>query len=155
FSSKDTSACYHADLRDASELQPLTVLAEWQSCICMPLGYQDDLIAMLTLVSPKKNAFGGRTMAEILPVKSVATVSLAQHLYRSARTKPAEEPEAPAVPAPAPEEERLEQEMAALSEQSSKLDEESRNRGVEIETLLKQIEELDFNSSSAKDELER
>src|SRR5215475_13897272 len=45
--------------------------------------------------------------------------------------------------------------MAALAEQSSKLDEESRNRGVEIETLMKQIEELDFNSSSAKDELER
>lgn len=154
FSSKDTSASYIADLRDASELQPLTVLAEWQSCICVPLGYQDDLIAMLTLVSAKKNAFGGRAMAEILPVKSVATVSLAQHLYRSAR-KPAEELQAPAAPAPAPEEERLEQEMAAIAEQSSKLDEEARTRGVEIEALMKQIEQLDSNSSSAKDELER
>ena len=141
FSSKDTSACYTADLRDASELQPLTVLAEWQSCICMPLGYQDDLIAMLTLVSAKKNAFGGRAMADILPVKSVATVSLAQHLYRSAR-KPPEEAQAPTAPAPAPEEERLAQEMAAIAEQSSKLDEEARTRRVEIEALMKQIEDV-------------
>jgi len=157
FSSKDTSASYLADLRDASELQPLTVLAEWQSCICMPLGYQDDLIAMLTLVSSKKNAFAGRALAEILPVKSVATVSLAQHLYRSAR-KPGAEAETPAAPppvAPAPVDQRLEEEMAALAEQSSKLDEESRTRGVEIEALMKQIEELDQNSSSSKDELER
>src|SRR5580765_245645 len=154
FSSKDNSACYHADLRDASELQPLTVLAEWQSCICLPLGYQDDLIAMVTLVSSKKNAFAGRALAEILPVKSVATVSLAQHLYRSARSKAEAEPEAPAAPAPAPKDERLEQKMATLAEQSSKLDEESRNRRVEIEALMKQIEQLDFNSSNAKDELE-
>jgi putative methionine-R-sulfoxide reductase with GAF domain len=106
-------------------------------------------------VSSKKNAFAGRALAEILPVKSVATVSLAQHLYRSARSKPEPEAEAPAAPAPAPKDERLEQEMAALAEQSSKLDEESRNRGVEIEALMKQIEQLDFNSSNAKDELER
>src|SRR5262249_54340131 len=150
FSSKDTSASYLADLRDASELQPLTVLAEWQSCICMPLGYQDDLIAMLTLVSSKKNAFAGRALAEILPVKSVATVSLAQHLYRSARSRP--EPE----PAPPPEPDaRIAQEMAALAEPSSRRDGESRNRAVQIEALMQQIEQLDFSSNSAKDELER
>jgi len=148
-SSKDATACYHADLRDASELQPLTVLAEWQSCICLPLGYQDDLIAMLTLVSSKKNSFAGRALAEILPVKSVATVSLAQHLYRSARTRP--EPE---TVEPRPDE-RIEQEMAALAEQSRSLDEESRTRGVQIEALMQQIEQLDFSSNSAKDELER
>lgn len=155
FSSKDDSACYHADLRDASELQPLTVLAEWQSCICLPLGYQDDLIAMLTLVSAKKNAFAGRALAEILPVKSVATVSLAQHLYRSARSR-SEPAAAPAPEAPPPAAEvHIEQEMAALAEQSSRLDEESRNRGVQIEALMQQIEQLDFSSSNAKDELER
>jgi transcriptional regulator with GAF, ATPase, and Fis domain len=148
-SSKDATACYQADLRDASELQPLTVLAEWQSCICLPLGYQDDLIAMLTLVSSKKNSFAGRALAEILPVKSVATVSLAQHLYRSARTRP--EPE---TVEPRPDE-RIEQEMAALAEQSRSLDEESRTRGVQIDALMQQIEQLDFSSNSAKDELER
>ena len=153
FSSKDASACYQADLRDASELQPLTVLAEWQSCICLPLGYQDDLIAMLTLVSSKKNAFAGRALAEILPVKSVATVSLAQHLYRSARTQaPAE---AAPQPAPGVDDERLERQLAELTEQSTKLDEESRTRGVQIEALMQQIEQLDFSSNTAKDELER
>jgi transcriptional regulator with GAF, ATPase, and Fis domain len=157
FSSKDDSVCYHADSRDASELQPLTVLAEWQSCICLPLGYQDDLIAMLTMVSAKKNAFAGRALAEILPVKSVATVSLAQHLYRSARSRPeAAAPEAPApAEAPPPADDHIEHEMAALAEQSSRLDEESRDRGVQIEALMQQIEQLDFSSNTAKDELER
>ena len=144
-----TAPCYVADEHDASALMPLTVLSEWRSCICLPLGYQDDLIAMLTLVSSKRNSFAGRALAEILPVKSVATVSLAQHLYRSARTRP--EPE---TVEPRPDE-RIEQEMAALAEQSRSLDEESRTRGVQIEALMQQIEQLDFSSNSAKDELER
>ncbi len=146
-SSKDATACHVADPREASELQPLTVLAEWQSCICLPLGYQDDLIAMLVLASAKKNAFAGKALAEIVPVKSVATVSLAQHLYRSAR------------PLPAPREDeaagRLRQEMELLTQHSAKLGEENRSRGAEIEALMRQIELLDQSSSTYKQELER
>jgi transcriptional regulator with GAF, ATPase, and Fis domain len=157
-SSKDSNACYNADPRDASELQPLSVLAEWHSCICLPLGYQDDLIAMLTVVSAKKNSFAGRALAEILPIKSVATVSLAQHLYRSARSKP-QSAVPVSHPTPALEEplesSEIQQEMTILNAESIRLDEESRARGIQIEALMQQIERLDFSSSSAKDELER
>lgn len=143
-SSRDVSACYTADPNDASELLPLTVLAEWQSCVCMPLGYQDDLIAMLALVSAKKNAFGGRAMGEIVPVKSVATVALAQHLYRSARSRQ-EVPDDASV--------RLEKEMEILTDHSAKLDQENRSRAERIETLALQIEQM--HSGQDKDELER
>jgi transcriptional regulator with GAF, ATPase, and Fis domain len=143
-SSRDASASYHADPHDASELLPLTVLAEWQSCLCLPLGYQDDLIAMLALVSAKKNAFGGRALGDLVPVKSVATVALAQHLYRSARSREAIPDDASL---------RLEKEAELLTDHSTKLDEENRSRGARIEELARQIEQL--HSGGDKDELEQ
>jgi putative methionine-R-sulfoxide reductase with GAF domain len=77
--------CYEAEERDASQLMPLTVLPDWRACICLPLGDQTDLMGILVLTSAKKNAFGGRAISEILPVKSLATVALTNHLRRAAR----------------------------------------------------------------------
>jgi FtsZ-binding cell division protein ZapB len=116
----------------------------------MPLGYQDDLIAMLVLVSTKKAAFGGKVLSEVMPLKSIATVALAQNLYRSARHRN--------VTAAAPPDDsvaRLRQEMDLLTRHSIQLDEENRNRAARIEALLGQIETLDRSSSTYKDELER
>src|SRR5262249_4091699 len=78
-----TAPCYVADERDASELMPLTVIADWRSCICLPLGDQSDLIGIVVITSAKKNAFGGRAVSEILPVKSLVTVALVKHLQRA------------------------------------------------------------------------
>ncbi|MBI1796179.1 MAG: GAF domain-containing protein [Candidatus Eisenbacteria bacterium] len=75
---------YEAEERDASQLMPLTVLPDWRACICVPLGDQSDLMGILVLTSAKKNAFGGRAISEILPVKSLATAALANHLRRAA-----------------------------------------------------------------------
>jgi putative methionine-R-sulfoxide reductase with GAF domain len=77
---------YEAEERDGSQLMPLTVIPDWRACICLPLGDQTDLMGILVLTSAKKNAFGGRAISEILPVKSLATVALANHLRRAART---------------------------------------------------------------------
>jgi GAF domain-containing protein len=43
----------------------------------------EDVIALLTICSAKKNAFPSKTVGELLPVKSVASLALAQHLYRT------------------------------------------------------------------------
>jgi signal transduction protein with GAF and PtsI domain len=94
-----TVPSYEAEERDASELMPLTVLADWRSCICMPLGDQTDLMGILVITSAKKGAFGGRAMSEIMPVKSLATAALANHLRRSSPGKTAE-PAPEAKPAP-------------------------------------------------------
>ena len=80
-----TVPCYVADERDASELMPLTVISDWRSCICLPLGDQSDLIGIVVITSAKKNAFGGRAVSEILPVKSLVTVALVKHLQRAER----------------------------------------------------------------------
>src|SRR5262245_40461729 len=84
-----TAPCYVADERDASELMPLTVIADWKSCVCMPLGDQSDLIGTLWITSAKKNAFGGRAISEILPVKSLVTVAMLKHLQHRVAAAPA------------------------------------------------------------------
>ncbi|HEY3217434.1 MAG TPA: GAF domain-containing protein [Candidatus Eisenbacteria bacterium] len=143
--------CYMAEPHDASELLPLTPLSDWQSCVCLPLGYQDDLIGLLVLVSGKKNAFTNRLLGEIVPLRSIATVALAQQLYRAARGR------GPA-PAPAPEDEstaRLKKELELLDQHSSKLDQENRAKAAAIEALAGQIDLLDKSSGAYKQELER
>jgi transcriptional regulator with GAF, ATPase, and Fis domain len=132
---------------ESGDLVALTPLSEWESCVCLPLAYQDDLIAVLVIVSPKKNAFGGRALGEVLPLKSIATVALAQNLYRTQK-KPMAAPE----PAPAPD---VKQQMDQLDRESEQLDRENKDRSAQIEALLGQIETLDRSSSGYKEELER
>src|SRR6185369_16283075 len=160
FSQPGAAPHYFPEPLEASELIALTVLGDWESCVCMPLGYQDDLIAMLVIASAKKNAFGGRALGEIVPLKSIATVALAQNLYRSSRARPqvvtqAAEPAPPAAPAPPAPPAVVQKEMEQLSQQSAQLDRENRDRAAQIEQLMGQIETLDRNSSNYKDELER
>lgn len=81
------SPFYRADRSEAPALGPITALNAWESCLCMPLADSEDIIALLTICSAKKNAFPSKTVGELLPVKSVAALALAQHLYRSEKGK--------------------------------------------------------------------
>ncbi len=145
-----STPCYMAEPREASELLPLTPLSDWQSCVCLPLGYQDDLIGLLVLTSTKKNAFDSRLLGEIVPLRSIATVALAQQLYRAARGRGrppiSEEDESTA---------RLKKELELLDAHSSQLDQENRAKTEAIEALAGQIDLLDKSSSAYKQELER
>lgn len=85
------SPFYRADKSEAPQLAPITALNAWESCLCMPLADSEDIIALLTICSAKKNAFPSKTVGELLPVKSVASLALAQHLYRSEKGRLEEE----------------------------------------------------------------
>jgi transcriptional regulator with GAF, ATPase, and Fis domain len=150
FSPGGATASYMPTRAEASELVALTPLTEWESCVCLPLAYQDDLIAMLVLASPKKNAFGGRVLGEVIPLKSIATVALAQNLYRTQK-----KPVAAAEPPPAAAGDEVRGEVDRLHRQSTQLGEESKDRGAQIEELLGRIETLDRSSLGYKEELER
>ncbi|MGH7730414.1 MAG: hypothetical protein ACRENJ_04105, partial [Candidatus Eiseniibacteriota bacterium] len=119
-----TAPCYVADERDASELMPLTVISDWKSCVCMPLGDQSDLIGILVITSAKKNAFGGRAVSEILPVKSLVTVAMMKHLQRASRQAAVR----PAGPAEAATEAAagLRAEIEVLAERTRQLEAEER-----------------------------
>jgi transcriptional regulator with GAF, ATPase, and Fis domain len=153
-----TAPFYVAEENDASELMALTVISEWRSCICLPLGDQSDLIGILVVTSAKKNAFGGRAVSEILPVKSLVTVALAKHLQRAGRVAPTPPPSreaeaaAEAVSEAAAE---LRAQLDTLSERSRQLGQEDRSRGELLANLTNEYEERKRSSDEYRVELDR
>jgi hypothetical protein len=137
---------------DRFPLLPLTPVSEWESCACLSIGQQEDLIGILLIVSPRKNAFGGKAVAEILPIRSIATVAIAQQLYRSGRAPGPARAEAPAAAGPDPE---LERKVRELDRSHEALDRDIRNKASAIEALVCEIEQLDCHASGYKEELER
>lgn len=144
---------YEPDPTDAAALRPLTALHGWESCVCLPIADQEDMLAMLVLVSPKKNAFGSKAVGELIPVKSMAALALAQHLYRAARSEQQEASPTPrVVPAAAAEfTERLDR----LSAHTRELEADNQEKAHRLEALAGEIELLDKNSTEYKQELER
>lgn len=156
-----TAPCYVADERDASELMPLTVIADWKSCVCMPLGDQSDLIGILVITSAKKNAFGGRAISEILPVKSLVTVAMMKHLQHAGR--PAAQAPSPSAAGTAVREAEsvtetaaeLRAQLDALSVRSRTLDDEERRRGEQLASLTTEYEDRQRATDQYREELER
>lgn len=132
-----TAPYYVADERDASELMPLTVISDWKSCVCMPLGDQSDLIGILVVTSLKKNAFGGRAVGEILPVKSLVTVAMMKHLQRTQR-----------LTAPPPAVRKAE----AVTEATHEAAEGAR---AQLEVLARKSQELEAEERAAEERAER
>lgn len=149
-----TAPCYVADERDASELMPLTVISDWKSCVCMPLGDQSDLIGILVITSAKKNAFGGRAVSEILPVKSLVTVALMKHLQRAER-QAAPPPAARQAEAATEAAAGLRAEIEVLAERSRRLEEEERTRGEALASLTSEYEKRQRSSDQYREELAR
>lgn len=143
-----SSSAYEPDVLEGPSIQPLSALAYWQSCICLPMADAEDMLALLTIVSEKKNAFGSRAIADLLPVKSVAALALAQHLYRAERSRLEEQATATAS---ADFQERLQR----LSSQTVQLEEENRAKAQLLDALNAEIELLDKNSTEYQQELER
>jgi len=78
---------YEPDPAEAASLRTVTPLPNWQSCVCLPLADQEDMLALVVLASEKQSAFGGRVVGDLIPVKSMAALALSQHLYRSTRSR--------------------------------------------------------------------
>lgn len=161
-----TAPYYVADERDASELMPLTVISDWKSCVCMPLGDQSDLIGILVITSLKKNAFGGRAVGEILPVKSLVTVAMMKHLQRTQRqtAMPPAVRKAEAVTEAANEAaEELRAQLEVLArksqeleaEERANLEAEERSNGETLASLTSEYEARRRSSEQYKEELER
>ncbi|MGH7730011.1 MAG: GAF domain-containing protein [Candidatus Eiseniibacteriota bacterium] len=157
-----SSPFYEPEGAEAVALRPVTPISDWISCVCIPLADQEDLLAMLVLASRQKGAFGSRMVADLVPVKGMAALALAQHLYRSGSSTPAaaiaEEPgDAPSAGA-APGEAAA----ADFQEQIRRLDSQPAGRGGEpnanaakLEALAHELERADRSSSDYRQELER
>ncbi len=146
-----SSPSYEPDPLEAAALKPITALAQWQSCVCLPLADQEDMLAMLVIASDKRGAFGSRVVGELIPVKSMAALALAQHLHRTERNEPAPKSNGKVPAAAAEFQERLQR----LNLHTQELEEDNRDKARKLEALAGEIELLDKNSTQYKQELER
>lgn len=148
------SPSYEADPLEAAALKPITAIANWQSCVCLPLADQEDMLAMLVIASEKRGAFGSRVVGELIPVKSMAALALAQHLHRSERVQPQERANGrrSEVPAAAAE---FQERLQRLNVHTAELEEDNREKARRLEALASEIELLDKNSTEYRQELER
>jgi transcriptional regulator with GAF, ATPase, and Fis domain len=143
------SPFFEPDDHEALAIQPLCVHPSWNSCVCLPLADQEDLLALLTLISEKKGTFGGKAMDEIVPVKNMAALALAQRLYRTARKADIHDPSARAAA------DEFQDRIRALNAETSHLAEANREKARELESLSRELETLDRSSSEYQQELER
>jgi transcriptional regulator with GAF, ATPase, and Fis domain len=79
---------YEPDRFEAPQIQPLVAPVPWHSCIVLPLADQDDLLALLLLVSPRKNAFPAAAVEEVLTMRTMAAVALSRRLQADGRITP-------------------------------------------------------------------
>ena len=158
-----SSPFYEPEASETPALRPLAPLQSWESCICMPLADQEDLLAMLVLASPKKNAFGARVANDLVPVKGMAALALAQHLYRAA--KPAAVPVAPGA-APAPPADappgagadagaQFQEQLRELDSRAARLADVRESNDARLQALSQQLERADQSTSHYRQELER
>ncbi len=146
-----TSPSYEPDTMEAPSLRALTALPNWQSCVCLPLADQEDILALLVVVSDKRGAFGGRVVSELIPVKSLAALALAQQLYRNGRPTDSASDERRARAAA----DEFQDRIRRLTEHTTTLEEENHAKTRRLEALSVEIESLDKSSSEYRQELER
>ena len=146
-----SSPFYEPDPTEGPALQALCATTGWFSCMCMPLAERDDLLAVLTLTSEKKGAFGSRAAGEIIPLKSMASLALAQHLSRGAAANPAAADDKAAKVVAAEFQDRIRR----LNVETAELTEENRAKTAKLETLATELERLDRSSTAYRQELER
>lgn len=143
-----TSPAYQPDPMEAPRLVSLTAANSWQACVCLPLADAEDILALLTIVSERRGAFGGKAVADLIPVKSMAALALAQHLHRAGRERAAE-PDTRRAAA------EFQDRIRRLDAHSQKLEEDNRSKAEQLESLAEEIEQLDKSSTQYQQELER
>jgi len=60
----------------------------WHSCIVLPIADQEDLIALLLVVSARRNAFAATLVEEVLAMRTVAGLALARRMHAEGRVTP-------------------------------------------------------------------
>ena len=145
-----TPPMFEPDLNDAVLLRALLPVATWQSAICLPLADRGEMLAILTIVSPKKGAFGPKTIDDIAPLKTMAAFALAERLHLATHTAIEPDPQA-ASRAAAEFQERVEQ----LSIHARELEEVSEKKQAEVRHLTEQLGGPDKHSHDYRDELQR
>ena len=147
-----SSPFYEPDPLETASLHALLPMSGSLSCVCLPLADHEDLLAMLLVASERKGAFSGRSLEEIVPLKNMAALALAQHLYRSARRAGAGVAEDASVRAAAAD---FQERIRRLNAETESLSEQNQAKAEQLASLTRELEQLDRNSNHYQEELER
>jgi signal transduction protein with GAF and PtsI domain len=156
-----SSPFFEPDASEGAPLRPLAPIPDWVSCVCMPLADQEDLLAVLILASKKKGAFGGRELEDLVPVKSMAALALAQHLYRSAQAAPEPVAAAPVAAEAAPPAltveaaARFQESIRQLEHRAAERAGEGDENSAQLDALARELERADRATSEYRQELDR
>lgn len=144
------SPSYEPDATERPALQPVVALPAWQSCVCLPLADREDLIAMLFVTSDKKGAFPSKVVGEIIPIKSLAALALAQHLHRTRGNGAGGDPQhAQAVASD------FQNKLRTLDAHASALAHDNQTKNAKVEALTRELEKMENHSTASRDELVR
>src|SRR5262245_31618234 len=144
------SPSYEPDASERPALQPLVPIAAWQSCVCLPLAAREALIANLFLTSDKRSAFPSKVVGDISPLKSLASLALAQHLHRARISESGGEAgHARAVAS------EFQQKLRALDERATALANDNRAKSQQLDALTQELEQMGSSSSTSRQELQR
>ena len=146
-----TSPHYEVPQVEAQAMRAVSPLPHWQSCVCLPLADQEDLLAMLVLASEHPNAFGGKSVGEVLPIRAVAALALSQHLHRSGGGRQA----AAASEAPPGAAAEFQARLKRLDVQAARIAQNDPAEAERLDALAKELEQLDHNSNHYKQEMEK
>jgi transcriptional regulator with GAF, ATPase, and Fis domain len=145
------SPVYEPDRFEAAQVQPLVAPVPWHSCIVLPLADQDDLLALLMIVSPRKGAFPANAVEEVLAMRTMAAVALARRMHAEGRTTPeARHAEEQSRRQQGAFQERLRQ----LETESTTLAQENRLKTERLELLAREIERVQHAAHMERMELE-
>jgi len=151
-----SSPFYEPEGAEAVALRPVAPIPDWVSCLCMPLADQEDLLAMLVLASRQKGAFGNRVVDDLVAVKGMAALALAQHLYRSEHLPPrntvADEPLEEATGDAAAD---FQEQIRLLDQQAAGQTGQIEANAAKLEALAQELDRADKSSSNYRQELER
>jgi len=142
---------YEPDRFEATQVQPLAAPVAWHSCIVLPLADQDDLLALVLLVSPKKNAFPATAVEQVLAIRTMAALALARKLHAEGRQSPesriAEEHSRRTQGMFQERVRQLEIEVGALSQ-------DNRLKSERLELVMRQAEQVQQRAHAERAELE-
>ena len=145
------SPAYEPDHVEAPLLRSLIPIANWNSCMCLALADQEDVLALMVIASEKRNAFGSRVVGEMIPVKSIASLAISQHLHRARHldTPVADDRQARLAAA------EFQDRIRRLNAQTENLEADNRLKAERLAALNHELEQLGNSSSEYQHELER
>jgi transcriptional regulator with GAF, ATPase, and Fis domain len=145
-----SSPAYEPDPVEAPLLRPLIAQPNWQSSVCLALADQDDVIGLLVLASEKRNAFGSRAVGELIPIKSIASMAIAQHLHRARAGAPVIDERATRLATS-----EFQDRIRRLTQQTQELEEDNRHKAERLSNLNNELVVLEASSNEYRKELER